>query len=141
MEGEKKTLLEEKKDIDLMMAKLANSKDIQSYKNKIMKSIEESNKRIFGPNKKDKKSYLLLTRTYYLKEFEKIDKIIQNEELINENNVLTDELYLQLLSYLNLLLSFEDLYINDDDNYRSLQLQSKIINIIKKFVLKKIGKD
>jgi hypothetical protein len=82
-----------------------------------------------------------LTRTYYLKEFEKIDKIIQNEELINENNVLTDELYLQLLSYLNLLLSFEDLYINDDDNYRSLQLQSKIINIIKKFVLKKIGKD
>ena len=141
MEGEKKTLLEEKKDIDLMMAKLANSKDIQSYKNKIMKSIEESNKRIFGTNKKDKKSYLLLTRTYYLKEFEKIDKIIQNEELINENNVLTDELYLQLLSYLNLLLSFEDLYINDDDNYRSLQLQSKIINIIKKFVLKKIGKD
>ena len=141
MEGEKKTLLEEKKDIDLMMAKLANSKDIQSYKNKIMKSIEESNKRIFGTNKKDKKSYLLLTRTYYLKEFEKIDKIIQNEELINENNVLTDELYLQLLSYLNLLLSFEDLYINDDDNYRSLQLQSKIINIIKKYVLKKIGKD
>ena len=141
MEGEKKTLLEEKKEIDLMMAKLANSKDIQSYKNKIMKSIEESNKRIFGTNKKDKKSYLLLTRTYYLKEFEKIDKIIQNEELINENNVLTDELYLQLLSYLNLLLSFEDLYINDDDNYRSLQLQSKIINIIKKFVLKKIGKD
>jgi hypothetical protein len=141
MEGEKKTLLEEKKDIELMMAKLANSNDIQSYKNKIMKSIEENNKRIFGTNKKDKKSYLLLTRTYYLKEFEKIDKIIQNEELINENNVLTDELYLQLLSYLNLLLSFEDLYINDDDNYRSLQLQSKIINIIKKFVLKKIGKD
>ena len=141
MEGEKKTLLEDKKDINLMIAKLANSNDIQSYKNKIMKSIEENNKRIFSSNKKDKKSYLLLTRTYYLKEFEKIDKIIQNEELINENNVLTDELYLQLLSYLNLLLSFEDLYINDDDNYRSLQLQSKIINIIKKFVLKKIGKD
>ena len=48
---------------------------------------------------------------------------------------------MQLLSYLNLLLSFEDLYLNNNDKYRNLQLQSKIIKIIKKFVLNKIGKD
>ena len=141
MEGRKKTLYEDKKDIDLMIAKLANSNDIQSYKNNVMKSIEENNKRIFGSNKSDKKTNLLLTRTNYLKEFEKIEKFINNEELIKDNDSLNDKLYLQLLSYLTLLLSFEDLYINNNDKYRNLQLQSKIIKIIKKFVLNKIGKD
>ncbi len=141
MEGIKKNLCEDRKDIDLMIAKLANSNDIQSYKNNVMKSIEENNKRIFGSNKSDKKTNLLLTRTNYLKEFEKIEKFINNEELIKDNDSLNDKLYLQLLSYLTLLLSFEDLYLKNNDNYRNLQLQSKIIKIIKKFVLNKIGKD
>ena len=141
MEGIKKNLCEDRKDIDLMIAKLANLNDVQSYKNNVMKSIEEDNKRILGSNKNDKKTILLLTRTYYLKEFEKIEKVVNNEELINANNSLTDKLYMQLLSYLNLLLNFEELNLNNKDKYRNLQLQSKIIKIIKKFVLNKIGKE
>ena len=106
-----------------------------------MNFIEENNKRIFNNNKIDQKAYLLMTRTYYLKEFEKIENFINNENLINQNYNLTNQNYIQLLSYLNALLNLEDIYINKNDLLRSLQLQTKIINIIKSYLINKIGKD
>ena len=130
-----------KKIKTLKLYKLANNYDIQSYKNKLINSIEENNKRIFNSNKIDQKSYLLMTRTYYLQEFEKIEKTINSEGLLNNNINLTKEKYIQLLSYFNLLLYFEEFYINKYDIYRSLQIQSKIINIIKTFLISEIGKD
>ena len=117
-----------------LINKLAKSNDIQAYENKIMNYIEENNKRILVSIKNDKKTYLLLMRTYYLNEFNKIEKII---DLLNKNYNLTNETYLQLLSFLNLLLKFEEIYINKFDVLESLQLQSKIINIIKQFILNK----
>ena len=118
-------------DISSLINKLAETNDIESYKNRIMKYIEENNKRILVSIKNDKKTFLLLKRTYYLNEFNKIENEINNEELLNNDN-LTNEKYLKLLSFLNLLLNFEDCYINKKDAFRSLQLQSKIIKIIKK---------
>ena len=123
-------------DIASLINKLAKAKDIDSYNNRIMKSIEENNKRILISIKNDKKSFLLLTRTYYLNEFNKITKFIDNEERLNNN--LTNEKYIQLLSFLNILIKFEDYYINKEDIFKSLQLQSKIINIIKKYFINKI---
>ena len=123
-------------DIVSLINKLAKAKDIDSYNNRIMKSIEENNKRILISIKNDKKSFLLLTRTYYLNEFNKITKFIDNEERLNNN--LTNEKYRQLLSFLNILIKFEDYYINKEDIFKSLQLQSKIINIIKKYFINKI---
>ena len=123
-------------DIASLINKLAKSKDIDSYNNRIMKYIEENNKRILISIKNDKKSFLLLTRTYYLNEFNKITKFIDNEERLNNN--LTNEKYIQLLSFLNILIKFEDYYINKEDIFKSLQLQSKIINIIKKYFINKI---
>ena len=141
MESSINNIKEQNKNIKTLIDKLASNYDIQSYKNKIINFIEENNKLIFNSNSIDQKSYLLMTRTYYLKEFEKIENIINNEDLLNKNNNLTKEIIIQLLSYLNVLLYFEDMYINKYDINRSLQIQSKIINIIKVYLINKIGKD
>ena len=123
-------------DIASLINKLAQSNDIESYNNMVMKNIEENNRRIFISIKNDKKSFSLLTRTYYLNEFNKIEKFINNEERLNNN--LTNEKYMQLLSFLNILLKFEEYYINKEDIFKSLQLQSRIIGIIKKHFTNKI---
>ena len=136
MEEENNNLNDKNKNINNMINKLANFHDIQSYKQKIFKFIEDNNKRIMISVKNDKKTHLLLTRTYYLNEFDKIENIINNEELLNQKYNLREQKYLQLLSYLNMLFSFEDLYIYKVDIFRSLQLRSKIINIIKKYYYK-----
>ena len=141
MENSTSNLHEQNTKIKALLDKLANNYDIQSYKNKLMNFIEENNKRIFNNNKIDQKAYLLMTRTYYLQEFEKIDNFINNENLISQNNNLTNQNYIKLLSYLNDLLNLEDIYINKNDCLRSLQIQSKIINIIKMYLIYKIDKD
>ena len=125
-------------DISLLINKLADSNDIKEYKTKTMKYIEENMKTIFGSIKNDKKTYFLLMRTYYLNEIDKIEKAITNDELLNNNCNLTNEQYLKLLSFLNILLSFEGLFINKIDQFKSLQLQSKIIKIIKTNFIHKI---
>ena len=134
-------LQEENQKKKILIKKLVSTYDIQSYKNKLMNFIEENNKRIFNSNKIDKKANLLMTRTYYLKEFDKIENIINNEYFSNQNYNLSNENYIQLLSYLNALLNLEDIYINKNDYLRSLQIQAKIINIIKTYLINKIGKD
>ena len=141
MENSTSNLHEQNTKIKALLDKLANNYDIQSYKNKLMNFIEENNKRIFNNNKIDQKAYLLMTRTYYLQEFEKIDNFINNENLISQNYNLTNQNYIKLLSYLNALLNLEDIYINKNDCLRSLQIQSKIINIIKRYLINKIDKD
>ena len=137
MEEKNNIIIDKNVNANYLINKLAKSNDIQAYENKIMNYIEENNKRILVSIKNDKKTYLLLMRTYYLNEFDKIEKIINNEGLLNKNYNLTNETYLQLLSFLNLLLKFEEIYINKFDVLKSLQLQSKIINIIKQFIINK----
>jgi hypothetical protein len=134
MEEKNNIIIDKNVNANYLINKLAKSNDIQAYENKIMNYIEENNKRILVSIKNDKKTYLLLMRTYYLNEFNKIEKII---DLLNKNYNLTNETYLQLLSFLNLLLKFEEIYINKFDVLKSLQLQSKIINIIKQFIINK----
>ena len=131
----KKSPLENMKDINSMIEKLANSNDIQSYKNQIIKWIEDNNKRILVSFEKDKKTYLLLKRTYYLNIFDIIEKQINNDEVFNKNNRLTNDKYLQLLSYFIVLVKFEELYINKVDAFKSLQLQSKILNMLKMYII------
>ena len=133
---DKKNITDKKSYINSLFTKITNSNDIQSYKNKVMKNIEENNNRMLISLNKDKKTKLLLTRTYYLNVFEKIEKIINNE-LLNQN--ITYDKYLLLLSCLNVLFNFEDLYINKLDVFKSLKLESKIISIIKKYIINKLG--
>ena len=138
MEELKTTDCDKNFDINSLIHKLANSNDIKAYKSKTMKYIEENMKTILGSIKNDKKTYYLLMRTYYLNEIDKIEKDINNDELLNNNCKLTSEQYLKLLSFINVLLSFEDLYIYKIDQLKSLQLQSKIIKILKNNFINKI---
>ena len=136
---EKEVNINSNLNIKSLIDKLSKSNDIETYKNNIFKFIEQNNKRLLVSIKNDKKTYLLLTRTYYTNEFDKIEKIINNEDLINKKNSITNDLYLKLLSYLNILLNFEDFYVYKTDLFRSLQLQSKIIHIIKSYIINKMG--
>ena len=130
---------DDKKDINSLIQKLAQSKDIQSYENNIMKNIEENIKGISDQIKNDKKTYNLLIRTYYLNEIDKIEKDLNNNnEHFNNNAKLTNETYLKLLSYLNALFNLENLYISKIDAFNSLKLQNRIINIIKTNFINKI---
>ena len=129
--------IEKNQDINLMINKLANSNDIQSYKNTIIKWIEENNKRIFVSLEKDRKTYLLMTRTNYLNIFDIIEKYINSIELLEPNSKLSNEKYLKLISFFNILVKFEEVYINKFDKFRSLQLQIKIINILKMYFINK----
>ena len=130
---------DDKKDINSLIQKLAQSKDIQSYENNIMKNIEENIKGISDQIKNDKKTYNLLIRTYYLNEIDKIEKDLNNNnEQFNNNAKLTNETYLKLLSYLNALFNLENLYISKIDAFNSLKLQNRIINIIKTNFINKI---
>ena len=129
--------IEKNQDINLMINKLANSNDIQSYKNTIIKWIEENNKRILVSLEKDRKTYLLMTRTNYLNIFDIIEKYINSIELLEPNSKLSNEKYLKLISFFNILVKFEEVYINKFDKFRSLQLQIKIINILKMYFINK----
>ena len=139
MENKKIILDNSKVKINSLISKLANEKDIKLFKSKIKNYIEENNNRISISINNDKKDFLLLRRTFYLNIFDKIEQIINNEELINPNFNLQYEEYLKFLSYLNLLSDLENLYINKIDCFRSLKLQSKIITILKKYFINKIG--
>ena len=129
---------DKKADLNSLIIKLAQSKDIQSYGNNIMKNIEDNLKGINDQIKNDKKTYNLLLRTYYLKEIDKIEKEINNYEQFNNNYKLTNETYLKLLSYLNVLFNLENVYILKIDEFNSLKIQYRIINIIKKYFINKI---
>ena len=130
--------IEKNQDINLLINKLANSNEIQSYKNTIIKWIEKHNKLILVSLEKDRKTYLLLTRTNYLNIFDIIEKYINYIELLEPNNKLSNEKYLKLISFFNILVKFEEVYINKFDEFRSLQLQIKIINILKMYFKNKI---
>ena len=52
----------------------------------------------------------------HLNEFHKIENVINSEELLNQKYNLSEQKYLQLLSYLNILFSFEDLYVCKEKN-------------------------
>ena len=127
-----------KSDLNSLIKKLAQSKDMQYYGNSIIKNIEENIKRINYPIKNDKKINNLLIRTYYLNEIYKIENEINNNEQFNNNCKLTNESYLKLLSYLSALINIENLYISKVDEFKSLKLQNKIINIIKTYFVNKI---
>ena len=127
---------------------LENSTDesnLQEIINKIkpIKAPENKNTiqdklKLFSYLKIDRKMYSLLSRTYYMKEFEKIETYINSQELIKNFN-LSNEQYIKLISFFNSLFNMQNMYINKEDYARSLQLQNKIINILKKYIINKIG--
>ena len=86
----------------------------------------------------DKKFFLLLKRTYYMKELEKTEKFINSERFSETKLNLTNEEFQRLVEEFNNLLNLQNLYISFEDLLKSLQLQNKIINILKIYITNKI---
>ena len=86
----------------------------------------------------DKKSFLLLKRTYYLKELKKTETLINNEKFMGEKFNLTNDEFKRLVSEFNNLINLQNLLICSEDLLKSLQLQNKIIKILKIFIINQI---
>ena len=86
----------------------------------------------------DKKFFLLLKRTYYMKELEKAEKFINSERFSETKLNLTNEEFQSLVEEFNNLLNLQNLYISFEDLFKGLQLQNKIINILKIYITNKI---
>lgn len=86
----------------------------------------------------DKKTFLLLQRTYYLKELQKTEILINNEKFKEEKFNLTNDEFKRLVSEFNNLLNLQNSWICVEDLLKSLQLQNKIINILKIFIINQI---
>ena len=87
---------------------------------------------------KDKKTFWLLKRTYYLRELKKTESFINSEKFSEKQINLTNGEFTRLVEEFNNLLNMENLYISIEDLFKSLQLQNKIIKILKIFILSKI---
>ena len=87
----------------------------------------------------DKKTFLLFKRTFYMRELEKTENFINSEKFMDKRLNLTYDEFSRLLAEFNNLLKLQKLYINFEDRFRSLQLQNKIINILKVYIINKIG--
>jgi hypothetical protein len=87
----------------------------------------------------DKKTFLLFKRTYYMRELEKTENFINSEKFMDKRLNLTYDEFSRLLAEFNNLLKLQKLYINFEDLFRSLQLQNKIINILKVYIINKMG--
>jgi hypothetical protein len=86
----------------------------------------------------DKKFFLLLKRTYYMQELEKTENFVNSERFSEKNINLTNEEFQRLVEEFNNLLNLQNLYISFEDLFKGLQLQNKIINILKIYITNKI---
>lgn len=107
----------------------------------IMKLIEDYkakqvNMKMFPNIKNDNKTYLLLTKTYYLNVFNSIEKYLESKK---SNGNLTKNEYLLLISYFYKLSSIKEIFIFNEDYIRSLQLQKKIIEMMKKYIINQLN--
>ena len=86
----------------------------------------------------DKKTFLLLQRTYYLQKLKKTETLINNEKYREEKFNLTNDEFKRLVSEFNNLLNLQNSWVCVEDLLKSLQLQNKIINILKIFIINQI---
>ena len=112
------------------------SKEKINNENGLDENIMNLNKPLFLFT--DKKFFLLLKRTYYMKELEKAEKFINSERFSETKLNLTNEEFQSLVEEFNNLLNLQNLYISFEDLLKSLQLQNKIINILKIYITNKI---
>jgi len=77
---------------------------------------------------------LMLNRAYYVNELVKIERYLDTLEYMNSNCISKiDEK--RLIFCFNRLSKLEYLYVSLEDYYKSLQLQKRIINYAKKYII------
>ena len=135
--------LRPKKDENRIKSKSTKKRKIR-IKTKIIKIKNEAikDKNALLVNKPaylyDKKTFLLLQRTYYLQKLKKTETLINNEKYLEEKFNLTNDEFKRLISEFNNLLNLQNSWVCVEDLLKSLQLQNKIINILKIFIINQI---
>ena len=87
----------------------------------------------------DKKIFLLLKRTFFLREIAKIEHYINSEKFLGEKLILSKNEYNILIAKYNNVLDMRNLYVCLEDLFKSLLVQNKIINILKMYLINKIN--
>ena len=77
---------------------------------------------------------LMLNKEYYSEELQKIERYLDTLDYINIKNLSKDD-EKRLTFCFNRLSKLEYLYISLEDYYKSLQLQKRIINYVKKYII------
>ena len=124
-----------KKPIKKRKTRLKPKNESIIKENKFTQNNIYDNKPLFFYN--DKKFFLLLKRTYYLRELEKTEKFINSDKFAEQKINLTNDEFKRLVSEFNNLIDLQNLYINMEDLLKSLRLQNKIINILKIYIINK----
>ena len=86
----------------------------------------------------EKKMLLIIKRTYYMNEMDKIEHYLNSVENIKNLNLIKNE-QKKLIYCFNKLSNYEKIYINLEDYYKSLNIQKRIINILKKYIINTLG--
>ena len=126
---------------DLSIEKKKQIKIRKKRKNKNITS-NKRNKKVCKPLliPPDKKMRLLLKRTLFLKEISKIEGYINSERFLCEKINLSYEEFNRLIMEYNYLINLQKLNFCFEDIFKSISLQNKIINILKKHLINKIEK-
>ena len=124
-----------KKPIKKRKMRLKPKNESINKENQFTQNNIYDNKPLFFYN--DKKFFLLLKRTYYLRELEKTEKFINSNKFAEQKINLTNDEFKRLVSEFNNLIDLQNLYINMEDLLKSLRLQNKIINILKIYIINK----
>ena len=108
------------------------AKNSKTKRNEI--SSHSSKKNAVSTQENSSNELLMLNRAYYTNEFQKIERYIDSLDYINNKNLSKDDEKRLTLCF-NRLSKLEYLYISLEDYYKSLQLQKRIINYVKKYII------
>ena len=101
--------------------------------NELNEQIQNS---IFRYTLEGNKILLILNRELYLNEMKKIERYLDTLEYLNRPNLIKNE-QKRLIFCFNRLSNFEKMYISLEDYYKSLNIQKRIIYILKVSILSK----
>ena len=87
---------------------------------------------LFTPD--ERRMLLILNRTYYMNEMEKIERYLNSLENLKDLKMIKRE-EKKLIFCFNKLSNNEKIYINLHDFYKSLNLQKRIVIILKKYII------
>ena len=89
-------------------------------------------------NPEEKLFLLMIKRRYYINKMEKIERYLDSLNNLNKNISIEKEQRKLSLCF-NKLSNFESLYITLEDYHKGLNLQKRIISILKRYIINAIG--
>ena len=89
-------------------------------------------------NPEEKLFLLMIKRRYYINKMEKIERYLDSLNNLNKNVSIEKEQRKLSLCF-NKLSNFESLYITLEDYQKGLNLQKRIINVLKRYIINTIG--